>query len=435
MSKVQLSSQTASDNLSTLSVDAYISPDFAAREKDQLWKKVWQVACREEEIPHVGNYVTYDIHDQSIIVIRTAEDSIAAYRNACLHRGRTLTEGCGRTVKFHCKYHGWQWSLDGEIAHVHNREDWGDTLKDEDLKLPQIKVSTWGGFVFVNPDPDAEPLESYLDKVIYHLDQFDIHKMRYTWRKWTRVNCNWKVAIEAFNEGYHANTTHAMLSRWGDSKIWSRSQGLHGNIGKDVGGGIGTSISNKEGLSPKEIVRGAIKQQMEICNANTTQTFIQAAEQVYNELPDSASPQEVSSKLMEFAFAIDAERGVDWPTIDPERYREAGINWNIFPNTIILPNVTYCLGFRARPDGLDPDSCIFEVFNLERFPEGERERVENVHIADHKDVRWGLLLQQDFSNMPYVQKGMKSDGLVLRPNPYAEETIINFRRSLSQYVD
>jgi phenylpropionate dioxygenase-like ring-hydroxylating dioxygenase large terminal subunit len=418
----------------TLSAEAYISENFARDEKDLMWKRVWQVACREEEIPNIGNYCTYEIHDQSIIVVRIAEDKIAAYRNACLHRGRTLTEGCGRTARFHCKYHGWQWALDGEIAHVHERESWDGSLNDTNLRLPQVNVGTWGGFVFVNLNTDCEPLETYLKEVIYYLDQFDIHKMRYTWRKWTRVNCNWKVAIEAFNEGYHANTTHPMLNHWGTPKIWSKAQGIHGNIGQEAGGGIGTGINSKEGMPPREVIRGAVKQQMEVCNANTTETFIQAAEQVYRELPDTATAEEVGLKLMEFAYIIDAGRGVEWPSIDLERYMEAGINWNVFPNTIILPNVTYCLGFRARPDGLNPDSCIFEVFNLERFPEGEIPKVENEYIEDHKDPRWGLLLQQDFSNMPFVQKGMKADGLKLTPNPYGEETVINFRRALASYM-
>ena len=76
----------------------YISPDYAREEKERLWLKVWQVACREEEIPKVGDYYTYEILDQSVIVTRTAEDEFTAYHNACRHRGRRLTKGCGHTT-------------------------------------------------------------------------------------------------------------------------------------------------------------------------------------------------------------------------------------------------------------------------------------------------------------------------------------------------
>lgn len=434
MNSREVLASDGTENLVTLPVEAYISEQYARDEINLLWKKVWQVACREEEIPRVGDYYTYDIHDQSIIVTRTADDEISAYRNVCLHRGRTLTEGCGHTKRFHCKYHGWQWSLNGDIANVHDRERFGDSLKDEDLQLMRVKVDRWGGFVFINLDPDCESLESFLEKVPYYLDQFDLGKMRYKWRKWTRIDCNWKVAVEAFNEGYHAATTHPMLSRYGNPIVWSRSQGRHSNIGLAQGGGIGTSVGAKEGIDARETALGMVKQQKEVCDANTTDTFIEAATRVFDELPETATSEEVMMKMMELAFLIDAERGVAWPEIDIERYFEVGINWNIFPNTIILPNVTFCLGFRARPDGTNPDSCIFEVFNLERFPEGEEPKVENVYLEELSEEKWGLLLAQDFQNMPFVQKGMKADGAVLRPHPYWEESVVNFRRALAEYM-
>ena len=72
--------------------EAYLSADYARAEADKLWAKVWQVACREEEIEAVGDYVTYDIGEESIIVVRVADDRIAAYFNVCQHRGRRLTE-------------------------------------------------------------------------------------------------------------------------------------------------------------------------------------------------------------------------------------------------------------------------------------------------------------------------------------------------------
>src|SRR4051812_6789065 len=90
-----------------IGTEAYFSQSYARAENEKLWGKVWQVACREEEIPKVGDYVTYDILGESIIVVRTAPDRIAAYYNVCLHRGRRLTDGCGRAQKFVCRFHGW----------------------------------------------------------------------------------------------------------------------------------------------------------------------------------------------------------------------------------------------------------------------------------------------------------------------------------------
>src|SRR5579859_2509401 len=105
--------------------DSFISPEFLRLENERLWPKVWQIACREEEIPEVGNYVTYDIAGESLVVVRTAPDVIKAYYNVCQHRGRILMDQpAGRTKLFHCRYHGWRWSLDGGLMKVTDEQDW-----------------------------------------------------------------------------------------------------------------------------------------------------------------------------------------------------------------------------------------------------------------------------------------------------------------------
>src|ERR1700755_1936740 len=93
-----------SDRAVKIGNEAYISKDYARAEADKLWAKVWQIACREEEIEKVGDFVTYDVGFESIIVTRVARDRIAAYYNACQHRGRRITEGCGSAKRFVCKF-------------------------------------------------------------------------------------------------------------------------------------------------------------------------------------------------------------------------------------------------------------------------------------------------------------------------------------------
>ncbi len=97
----------------TIGAEAYISEEYARRERDKLWRKVWQQVGRVEEIPEVGNYLTYDILDDSIVVVRTAPDKISAYYNVCPHRGRRLVDtpkggrnACGKKRQFICGFHG-----------------------------------------------------------------------------------------------------------------------------------------------------------------------------------------------------------------------------------------------------------------------------------------------------------------------------------------
>lgn len=422
-----------------LSTAPYVSPEYARDEKEKLWLKVWQVACREEEIPNPGDFYVYDILDQSIIVLRLADDEIVAYHNACRHRGRRLLKGCGRATHFKCPYHGWQWNLSGENTHVVDKQDWSGALDDETLRLRTVKTGRWGGFVFVNFDSDCEPLEDFLQEVPYWIGPFQPERMRYKWRQWLRMDCNWKVAVEAFIEGYHAETTHPQTRELSDTGTHSSSEGLHGRLFQvnSAGGGIGTGVGEKTKVDVRQVPYIGLKMQKETVWTLTTDTFIEAARRIPELLPETATPQEVSMKLFETACMIDAERGVDWPQVAPEHIAQVGINWHVFPNTVLLPNMTFCMGFRMRPDGFNPDSSIMEVFALERYPEGEEPETRWEHKPDQTGDNWPLLIKQDFRNLAEQQAGMHSVSLDdgLHPNPAQEASVINFQRNLADYMD
>lgn len=83
-----------------------------------MWKRVWQMACREEDIPEVGDTLVYEICDISLLVVRTSESEIKTYYNACLHRGRQLREFDGNAQELRCPFHGFCWNLDGSLKQV-----------------------------------------------------------------------------------------------------------------------------------------------------------------------------------------------------------------------------------------------------------------------------------------------------------------------------
>src|SRR4029079_18457118 len=99
--------------------ERYYDPEFYAQEGEQLWSRVWQMACRLEEIPAVGDAVEYQILDQSVIVVRTGDGEVAAYQNACRHRGVKLVvdrDACASG--FTCPFHGWCYDLGGANTFV-----------------------------------------------------------------------------------------------------------------------------------------------------------------------------------------------------------------------------------------------------------------------------------------------------------------------------
>src|ERR1700730_17784890 len=141
----------------------YTSAPFGALEFDHLWPRVWQRACREEEIAEVGDFCEYLIGDQSILVVRSAPDVIGAYHNTCLHRGTRLAEGSGHFEDegIRCRYHAWRYDLGGRLIEVVDPEDVAPV--PQDVFLGQVPVGRWGGFVWVCLDPGAPPLLEYLD--------------------------------------------------------------------------------------------------------------------------------------------------------------------------------------------------------------------------------------------------------------------------------
>src|SRR6201990_165227 len=114
----------------TISVEAYLSEDYARAERDKLWRKVWQQVGRVEDLPKVGSFLTYDILDDSVIVVRTGPDTLTAHHNVCVHRGRRLVDtpertksACGHKKSFVCGFHGWTYDADGNCIHVPEKED------------------------------------------------------------------------------------------------------------------------------------------------------------------------------------------------------------------------------------------------------------------------------------------------------------------------
>jgi phenylpropionate dioxygenase-like ring-hydroxylating dioxygenase large terminal subunit len=428
----------------TIGNEAYISEAYARAERDKLWCKVWLQVGRVEEIPEVGNFLTYDILDDSFIIARSAPDTFRAFYNVCPHRGRRLVDcpsgaknACGKRKLFVCGFHGWRFNLEGECTHVAEKQDWQGALTAENTHLVEVKVDTWGGWLWINMDPKCEPLREYLEPAASMLDPFELQNQRYRWRRWLIFDCNWKVAMEAFNEIYHLAATHPEYLRFGTFSGWAKVQGKHSNIGYDAPKGMDENKAKLRiggGGDPRLSTAEMQVFTWENANTNTTQTLVDAALRLAKELPEGTPAPEVLKHWLDSARRHDAERGVVWPTVDPVHAGKTGTAWQIFPNFQIGHGLNNSLCYSARPYGYDPNKCIFEVAVYELFPKGEEPKTEWLYTpAD--DPAWRTTLPQDFSNMAAVQQGMKSRGFRgTKPNPYRERSTANLHRHLAQYM-
>lgn len=422
--------------------EAYVSPGYAHAERDCLWRKVWLQAGRIEDIPEVGDFVTFDILADSIIVVRTGADEIAAYHNVCPHRGRRLVDvpagmrnARGSRKNFICGYHGWTFGLDGGNTYVEHREDWQGSLCADRADLGRVKLDIWGGWLWINLDPESGTLQDYLGTAIPMLEPYQLQNMRPRWRKWVVFECNWKVAMEAFAETYHVSTTHPEFMEFGQFRGWARNQGLHSNIGYEAPKGQ-EEDSGKLRLGNGDARLSTAEMQnftWANANTNTTQTLVDVANRLKDELPEGSPAADVSAYWLETARAEDAARGVVWPTVEPTHTAQAGTAWQIFPNFQIGHAVNNMLCYSARPYKLgDPDSCVFEAAVYELYPADEAPATEWEYTVP---ADWPPVLQQDFANMAAVQQGMKNVGFRgAQLNPYMERSVASLHMNLARFM-
>ncbi len=426
-------------------VEAYTSEEYARAERDKLWRKVWLQVGRLEDLTEVGSYITFEILDDSIVVVRTAADKIKTFHNVCPHRGRRLVDtpagernGCGKKKMFICAYHGWRFDLDGNNTHIPQKDDWQGCLTAENTHLSEVKHDTWGGWIWVNMDPDSESLREYLGVIPEMLDPFQLQNMRVRWRKWGIFDCNWKVAMEAFNETYHVETTHPEFNKYGAFRGWARAHDRHSNIGYDAPKDMDANQQAKLRLGSNGDPRLSTAEMQvytwEKANTNTTQTLVNAALRLKDELPEGTPGDQVLKHWLASARRDDEARGVVWPTVDPQHVGKSGTAWQVFPNFQIGHAVNNMLCYSARPYGNDPNKCIFEGAVYELYPEGQEPQTQWT-FSPATEEAWCYVLSQDFSNMAAVQQGMKSLRFRgPRPNPYMERTTANLHRNLAKYM-
>lgn len=206
-----------------ISVGRYIDPAFQNLEYQKLWSKVWQVAARVDEVPEVNDYTTYEIGDQSVLLVRVDQATIKAYHNVCPHRGTALAERCGAFSegRIICPFHGWRWDVTGKNQFVLERQEFrGGQLRDSDVALKEVHCVVFAGFVFINFDRNPQSFDDFIAPVRQLIEDLAIGDMRHYWWKSISIPSNWKVAQEAFFEAYHVPATHPQLDKPGREAVY-----------------------------------------------------------------------------------------------------------------------------------------------------------------------------------------------------------------------
>ena len=186
----------------------YTSEGFLKSELKDVFAREWVCVGRASALANPGDYLTYELAGEPILVVRGKDGELRAMSNVCRHRMSTLLEGAGNCGAIVCPYHGWSYNLDGSLrgapAMARNVG-----FRKQDYKLPQIRCETWLGWAMVTLDPEAPPVSSQLAEVQDLVDDFQMEAYVETFRETHVWDTNWKILAENFMESYHLPVCHS----------------------------------------------------------------------------------------------------------------------------------------------------------------------------------------------------------------------------------
>jgi phenylpropionate dioxygenase-like ring-hydroxylating dioxygenase large terminal subunit len=409
-------------------IHRYTSQEFFDLEVEKMWRKTWQVACRESRLRKSGDYFVYDIVNDSILLTRDESGELKGFYNSCLHRGRALKRGSGHSENLRCPYHGWIWKLDGDFESAPCQWDFPH-VKEEDNKLPQVRVATWGGWVFINMDDTAPELEDYMEVLPAHMNQWK-HEQRYVSMHVEKViGANWKVVLEAFIESYHAIATHPQLMAF---------QAID-NSQYDVWGDHVSRTITAYGV-PNPTHAGQFTEQ------DSMDAMMKLAGM--EDRPEVSPGQTAREKLAEITLpAVNEQSGEDFTGRATMSELMDSTLYLLFPNFAPWAGHGTVITYRHRPNGDDVNSAIMDIFLLTRYPEGSEPPADaptfslgiDEPFSDAAEVMGAGLsnvFNQDGANLPQVQKGLKASrkGAVTLGN-YQEVRIRQFHQTLDKYLN
>jgi phenylpropionate dioxygenase-like ring-hydroxylating dioxygenase large terminal subunit len=387
--------------------------EFFELEKERLWPHVWHLVGRAAEIPHPGDWVTYDLHDLSVIAIRQADQTVRAFHNACPHRGNRLVDGRGHADRIMCGFHCWVFDLDGRLTGVPDEGDLPPFPKS-DYGLRPLHAEVASGFIFVHPGETPEPIGSWLGGLASELDLYRFEDMACFLRRRLELRCNWKTCLDAFQEVYHVRGVHPQLI---------------------------------PGLK----------------TAQSTFRFFGAHSMMTNPNGEESARGTGTEDDLDLHLAFRRSKaelgGIDVSHLEESRLT-ANYQYHLFPNVTFNTHATGCQLFRFVPHPSDAQRCRVDIWFLERVcqdaePASEAEVVDvdldrttfgqtlEGFVPPPSAVSFGadlvepyaVALDQDFALAPNTQRGLCSPGLRDLVLSSQEQRIVHWNAILDSFME
>jgi nitrite reductase/ring-hydroxylating ferredoxin subunit len=413
-----------------INTERYTSAAYQEEEFKRLWTRTWQWACREEHIPEIGDYYVYDIGSYSFIVTRVGANDIRAYYNACLHRGTKLrasgTEG--NASEFKCSFHGWSWNVDGTNRDVLCPWDFPHVDRSK-LNLPEARVETLAGFVWINMDPDAPTLREYLGPAaLAHMEAWKLEDRYVACHVSKPIPANWKLNVEAFMEAYHVRDTHPQVC---PSNADANSQ--YDTFGEHVN----RFITPLCVMSPHYYGKITEQDVLDQCTVGDTSLVSDRPT-----VADGGTARQIMADMYRGMF--EKATNTDLSHISDAEILDC-FSYTIFPNCFLFPGISLPMVYRFRPSPRNHRESIYEVlFLLPKPVDGSMpETADPIHLTHAQsfkeavgmDPGFGAILDQDTDNLILQQEGLEASakhGLTL--GNYQEIRVRHFEAAVDKYM-
>ncbi|MEM7093625.1 MAG: ring-hydroxylating oxygenase subunit alpha [Actinomycetota bacterium] len=193
----------------SLHADAYTEQRWFDVDESAIVRRSWQWICHREKLREPGDFVTETVGGMPIVAIRGQDDELRAFYNVCKHRAHELVQGEGRIKNLVCPYHAWSYGLDGQLKAARHTNDLVDFDTDA-ICLDQVQITEFGGFVYVNLDPTADPLAEQAGDLGAEIARWapDVERLTFAHRLTYEIRSNWKNVVDNFLECYHCHVAH-----------------------------------------------------------------------------------------------------------------------------------------------------------------------------------------------------------------------------------
>ncbi|BBY96644.1 aromatic ring-hydroxylating oxygenase subunit alpha [Mycolicibacterium fallax] len=421
-----------------ISTGRYVDADVVRAEHDNIWMKVWQAAGRESELPEVGDWKEYQLLDQSFLLIRGRDHRVRGFVNACRHRGNVLCKGSGNAKRgILCQYHLWSYDLEGKLkGALRERENVLTQLDKESLGLLEVSVDCFAGFIFLNPDPNAAPLREFLGaEVVDLLEPYRLDQMVTVLDVREALNCNWKVVMDAFSEGYHISGIHPQLLqvvmidpsttryRFFDKhsvscapfEVAGKKYGLEEQIEGIMG--LPETFPSVTAVLPRfaELV-GEYRDEAGVLN-----------------LPEGVTPRTLLQRATRETLT---GMGFDVGGLTDAQMSDNN-GWVLFPNFFMTVRAGEATVILAQPhESGDPNRCYWHILSVMWLPEEHREAFAAAHleVTEAGSFPYFLALQQDYEQMPRQQRGLRNTRLEHMSLVKEEVVIAHFHSVVDRYL-